>query len=87
MQLMGVYRNCFCALPIQYWYNRRAEEVSFPISSNTKDDIYSAETFWKGLGGGAVGILCLTCYIGWWYQRRLRFNFGYIAENIEGVGS
>jgi hypothetical protein len=36
MQIMGVYGNCFCALPIQYWHSDRAEDISFPVSSNTK---------------------------------------------------
>ncbi|KAG0646816.1 hypothetical protein D0Z07_6488 [Hyphodiscus hymeniophilus] len=80
MQLLGVYRNCLCALPIQYWRNPDAADSYIALGTNTADDIMAAKTWWIGIGGVAITFLCLNCYWGWWYQRRLRGVFQDVVE-------
>ncbi|KAH0541551.1 hypothetical protein FGG08_003963 [Glutinoglossum americanum] len=83
MQIMGVYRNCYCDLPIQYWGNERDPGAWVTLSTNTKLDIEKAATYWKGSGGGAIAFLGLICYSGWWYQRRLKGVFGDMVGKID----
>lgn len=75
MQLLGVYRNCLCALPIQYWRNPDAADAYISLGNNPAADIMAAKTWWVGMGGVAVTFLCVNSYWGWWYQRRLRAVF------------
>jgi hypothetical protein len=75
MQLLGVYRNCLCALPIQYWKNPDQAHLYISLGSNAAADIMAAKTWWVGMGAVAVTFLCINCYWGWWYQRRLRGIF------------
>jgi hypothetical protein len=75
MQILGVYRNCLCALPIQYWRNPDEANAYISLGNNTAADIMAAKTWWVGIGGVAVTFLCINCYWGWWYQRRLRGVF------------
>jgi hypothetical protein len=75
MQLLGVYRNCLCALPIQHWRSPDEAETYISLGSNRAVDIVAAKTWWVGMGAAAVTFLCVNCYWGWWYQRRLRGVF------------
>jgi hypothetical protein len=86
MQIMGVYGNCLCALPVQYWHNRSVPDAYVFMGSNSSNDIRAADTFWVNTGIAAVVFLCVTCYAGWWYQRMLRYTFRDIAEHLEGRG-
>ncbi|KAL5331925.1 hypothetical protein ACEPPN_001465 [Leptodophora sp. 'Broadleaf-Isolate-01'] len=88
MQLVGVYRNCLCALPVWYWSGRYADdsEAYVNLSTDSAAVIMAAHTWWVRTGAVAVGFLCLSTYWGWWYQRRLRGIFREVAESIEGVG-
>jgi hypothetical protein len=83
MQIMGVYRNCFCEIPINYWANKYAPGAWLTVSTNTRLDIEKAATYWKGTGSGAIAFLGIICYSGWWYQRRLRGVFGKLVERID----
>lgn len=82
MQIIGVYRNCLCDIPITVWH-RRYENELLVISTNSKDDIYRARTFWKGTGITAVVFLTSVSFIGWWYQKRLRYQFKKLIERID----
>ena len=82
MQLMGVYRNCRCALPIKYW-RRSASDVTFTISPNSAEAIQHAATYWKGTGITAITFLVFISYVGWWYQRRLRYQFKLLVDRID----
>lgn len=72
MQIIGVYRNCLCKISVQHWLDKQMDMV---LSTNNHVDIEAAVHFWLRTGAGATGFLGLICYIGWWYQRRLRFRF------------
>ncbi|KAI9773727.1 MAG: hypothetical protein M1839_002025 [Geoglossum umbratile] len=82
MQIMGLYRNCLCQLPMQYWRDRRHTPL-LVVSVNSVDDIHQARTYWTGTGSGGVAFLGLICYSGWWYQRRLKGVFRELVENID----
>ncbi|KAH0545441.1 hypothetical protein FGG08_000442 [Glutinoglossum americanum] len=82
MQIIGVYRNCKCLLPIQHWGNPN-DQTMLTISKNARETIVEANTFWKGTGGGAIAFLGLICYSGWWYQRRLKGVFRELVEKID----
>lgn len=82
MQIIGVYRNCLCDIPIIVW-NRRYENQLIVISTNSKDDIHKAKTFWTGTGITAVVFLTAVSYVGWWYQKRMRCEFRKLIERID----
>ena len=82
MQIIGVYRNCLCDIPITVWH-RRFENQLIVISTNSKDDIDRAKTYWKGTGITAVVFLTIVSYIGWWYQKRMRCEFRKLIEKID----
>lgn len=84
MQLLGVYSNCLCALPVWYWLDReRADGIArISLGVNSGEDILAAKTWWVGTGSTAIAFLCLTSGWGWWYQRRLRGLFKDIAVRL-----
>lgn len=73
MQILGVYRNCLCTIPMSSWSSKGNYPVV--ISTNTADDIRLANTFWLPTGVTSIVVLVLVCYIGWWYQRHWRMRF------------
>lgn len=84
MQIMGVYRNCLCAIPLIYWRQLNGPEAWLNMGSNSAESIKNANTYWRGLGISSLVLLCVASYVGWWYQRRLRYSFRHIAEQLEG---
>ena len=82
MQIIGVYRNCLCDIPITVWH-RRYENELIVISTNSKDDIHRAKTFWNGTAIAAVVFLASVSFLGWWYQKRLRYQFKKLIERID----
>jgi hypothetical protein len=84
MQLLGVYSNCLCALPVKYWSIRYTDDANAYVNlgSNSAADISAAHHWWMATGSVATGFLCAATYFGWWYQRRLRGIFRDIAEKI-----
>jgi hypothetical protein len=82
MQIVGVYRNCLCKINIDSWrHAKNAKNIL--VSTNNKIDIDQAERHWKTLGIAATVFLGVTCYIGWWYQRRLRYIFRGLVERLD----
>lgn len=82
MQIMGVHHNCLCEMPISDWRRSRFD-TAFTISSNSAEGIYNAKTWWKATGTSAVAFLILISYVGWWYQRRLRYQFKTLVDRID----
>lgn len=73
MQIMGVYRNCNCFIPVNTWFrNPDAELIN--LASDTQE-MRDSSKYWKTTGFAAIGFLAAVCYIGWWYQRYLRRRF------------
>lgn len=82
MQIIGVYRNCLCDISIGQWAIRMSPYATFDISTFTGQDIHLASTWWKGTGIAATAFLGFASFIGWWYQKRLRYRFKKIIEDI-----
>jgi len=66
LQIVGVYRNCICSLPINQWNN---PDATWVVSSNSADSIYYAKLYWQSTGIASIVLLIAVCYVGWWYQR------------------
>jgi hypothetical protein len=80
MQIIGVYRNCLCKISAQHWLDK---DMTLFLSSNNKIDIVEALHWWRTTGAVATGFLGVICYIGWWYQRRLRFRFRILVHLLD----
>jgi hypothetical protein len=87
MQLLGMYSNCLCALPVKYWGIRFTDCVNayVTLGSNSTADIEAAQKWWMVIGGTAMGLLCVSTYFGWWYQKSSRRIFKDIAEKVAGM--
>lgn len=77
MQILGVYRNCLCTIPMSAWGSR---DFMLPISTNTGDDIRYARHYWVNTAIASIVLLIVVCYVGWWYQRHWRYKFTNILE-------
>ncbi|KAI9789759.1 MAG: hypothetical protein M1816_005798 [Peltula sp. TS41687] len=82
MQVIGVYRTCICYLSIGDWIRK---EPSVMVASNTRLQIQRARTTWLPLGSTATAFLGVVSYIGWWYQRHLRFQFRTLVNNLDAT--
>ena len=65
MQVMGVFRNCRCSVPMSYW--RHPENAMVVVSSNTRDEIYFARNTWTATCASAIAFLGFVTFVGWWY--------------------
>jgi hypothetical protein len=79
MQIVGVYRNCKCLVPMAHWGNPNFLVV---LSSNAADDIRYAGLYWKNNGIAAIVLLAVVCYAGWWYQRHWRLRLSALIDDV-----
>jgi len=77
MQILGVYRNCLCTIPMSAWGSR---DFMLPISTNTGDNIRYARHYWVNTAIASIVLLIVVCYVGWWYQRHWRYKFTNILD-------
>jgi len=82
MQIVGVYRNCLCNIPMGYWGSL---DFHFPVSTNTAEGIYYAGLYWLSTGIASICTLVIFCYFGWWYQRHWRSRFDDVVDKILDV--
>ena len=82
MQIIGVYRNCLCMLSMTEWVKKDANVL---LSTNNRVHIEAATRTWLPLGGTATAFLGVVAYIGWWYQRHLRFQFKDLVHRLDEV--
>ncbi len=82
MQILGVYRNCKCDLPMSVWGD---QSYKFLISTNSADQIYYAQLYWLGTGVASIILLIVFCYLGWWYQRHWRLRFTKVVKDVLGL--
>ena len=80
MQIMGVYRNCLCSLGVPNWISKQGV---FHVSTDNRVHIYYAGAFWVPMGSVATAVLGIICYYGWWYQRKLRYKFTKLVEDLD----
>lgn len=82
MQLIGVFRNCLCAIPVSSW-GRSRFGTEFVISTNSALAIRQASTFWKVTGSIAITFLGIMSLVGWWSQKRLRYQFKLMISDVD----
>jgi hypothetical protein len=82
MQIVGVYRNCLCNIPMGYWGSR---DFHYTVSTNTAEGIFYAGRYWLSTGIASICLLVIFCYFGWWYQRHWRSRFDDVVDNILDV--
>ena len=82
MQIMGVYRNCFCYVNSQYWLNLDSSP-GISVATDTEQQRESSLN-WIIMGSVATGFMAITTYFGWWYQRLIQTKF---AEGIESISN
>lgn len=82
MQIMGVYRNCLCNVPVKHWLPSQWN-TTFTVSTNSPEDVETAKIWWKFVGGVAIAFLGLITFVGWWYQRRLRYQFKLLVDRLD----
>ena len=81
MQILGVYRNCLCHINISTWQHH-PWNVVLPLSTNNAIDIHQAKRYWTPVGVTGIVFLTVTCYVGYWYQKRLRLHFRELVEQL-----
>ncbi|KAH0556923.1 hypothetical protein GP486_005291 [Trichoglossum hirsutum] len=82
MQIVGVYRNCICDLPMSQWQSGATNIV---LSTNTEDAIRLARKFWLPTGITATVVLVVATYVGWWYQKHMKSKFYFLVDKLEGT--
>ncbi|KAI9807221.1 MAG: hypothetical protein M1825_005939 [Sarcosagium campestre] len=80
MQIMGVYRNPLCNLPVGQWISKEGLIV---LSSNTPLAIQLAHDTWLPIGVSGASFLGFICYMGWWYNTYLRMHFGDLVASFD----
>jgi len=77
LQVVGVYRNCLCAMPVRHWLKKDSFIV---LSGNSRTAIRLAKEYWLPTGIASIVLLVMTCYAGWWYQRHWREQFRGVVD-------
>ena len=81
-QFFGIFNNCFCGRPVSTWWGPPSESPVFfqsyftPAYNNYINEVAT------GLVWSAASFTCFVCFIGWWYQRALRYTLREIIESI-----
>jgi len=83
MQLIGVYRNCLCKIPVGYWLHRDDPGAYVLLGTNSAESITNAQVVWIRTAGAATGILGAACALAWWLQRYLRSRYKKLIEMVE----
>lgn len=72
MQVVGVFRNCFCYVITDKWLSLDLAYVN--LASDTADARNSTQN-WVTMGITATVFMVFTAYLGWWYQSYVRRGF------------
>jgi hypothetical protein len=80
MQVIGVYRTCFCYVNAQWWFRLDASP-GVNLASDTVAARISSQ-HWLQAGVVATGFMAVVCYLGWAYQESLRHLF---REEVRGL--
>lgn len=79
MQIMGVYRNCFCYITVKYWFDTSNPEAKVNVASDTWYQRDSSHN-WMYMGGVATAFMAACAYIGWWFQGMIRRELAGVVE-------
>lgn len=69
MQIIGVYRNCFCYVTTDYWF--RLNEATVDVATDTKGQRNSSGG-WIAVGITATVFMAVCALLAWWFQRYIR---------------
>ncbi|KAK3386307.1 hypothetical protein B0T20DRAFT_366109 [Sordaria brevicollis] len=74
MQIMGVYRNCFCYITVAYWFNTNTSHPNPAMVNVASDTWYQRNSSynWMVMGGVATAFMAACAYAGWWFQGMIR---------------
>lgn len=90
MQVMGVYRNCFCYVIASEWWKLlwHHQDPGFVINTAVDtENLRQSSQNWVIMGTVATSFMAVACYFGYWYQRSIRKRFVAEVENLfEQVG-
>jgi hypothetical protein len=73
LQIMGVYRNCICDIPVSYWLHLD-DAVVRHLAADTLDR-RNARMYWTRIGYASIGFLIITCYVSWRFQQTMKRAF------------
>ncbi|KAF5627603.1 glycoside hydrolase family 3 [Fusarium sp. NRRL 25303] len=82
MQIIGVFRNCFCYVNSGMWLNLNNAVVN--VASDTKDRRTSSDG-WIVMGGVATGFMAACSFFGWWFQMNIRVSFEDAIKDIDDL--
>ncbi|KAF4960767.1 hypothetical protein FGADI_710 [Fusarium gaditjirri] len=80
MQIIGVFRNCFCYVNSGMWLNLNNAVVN--VASDTKNRRNSSDG-WIVMGGVATAFMALCSFFGWWFQMNIRVSFEDAIADID----
>ncbi|KAF5969752.1 hypothetical protein FBULB1_10072 [Fusarium bulbicola] len=80
MQIIGVFRNCFCYVNSGMWLNLTNAIVN--VASDTKDRRNSSDG-WIVMGGVATAFMAACSFFGWWFQMNIRVSFDDAIKDID----
>lgn len=79
MQVIGVYRNCFCYVNAPRWYSLNSASVQ--VATDTQEQRNSSHN-WIVFGGVATAFMGICCCGGWWYQKVIRERYKKIVREL-----
>jgi hypothetical protein len=79
LQVVGIYRNCFCYINADMWLKLELAFVN--VASDTQEQRDSSSN-WITFGGAATIFMSLCCYFGWWYQNDIRRRYKEIVKEV-----
>lgn len=79
MQVIGVYRNCFCYVNAPEWYSLNSASVQ--VATDTQEQRNSSYN-WIVFGGVATAFMGVCCCGGWWYQKVIRERYKKIVHEL-----
>lgn len=69
MQIIGVYRNCFCYVTTAYWF--KLNEAKVDVATDTMGQRKSSGG-WIAVGITATVFMAVCALLAWWFQRYIR---------------
>ena len=78
MQVIGVYRNCFCYVNAPEWYSLTSATVQ--VATDTQEQRDSSSN-WVIFGSIATGFMGVCCLGGWWYQMAIRARYKHVVHS------
>ncbi|KAF5635255.1 glycoside hydrolase family 3 [Fusarium tjaetaba] len=80
MQIIGVFRNCFCYVNSGMWLNLNNAIVN--VASDTKNRRNSSDG-WIVMGGVATAFMAVCSFFGCWFQMNIRVSFEDAIKDID----